>query len=167
MSTHGRKNTYYADSNHRNTGNLTEGNVVRKIKPAAPAPARITVVPRKPKKKSVRHLKNRDKARYMDLGYVLFLVCALVVSAFTLYNYLGLQSEITNSVKQIASLERELNNLRLANEENHSRIINNVDLDYIRQIAIQELGMIYPIEGQILEFAGNNTDFVRQLNPLP
>ncbi|MCL2717579.1 MAG: cell division protein FtsL [Lachnospiraceae bacterium] len=161
MSTQGRKNTYYADSIHGSTSRIIDGNTARKLKPA---PRRIAVVP---KKKSTRHLKNRDKARYMNLGYVLFLVCALLISAFTLSNYIGLQSDITTSIKQIARLERELNNLRLANEENHSRITNNVDLDYIRQVAIQELGMIYAKEGQVIDFAGNNTDFVRQLNPLP
>ena len=156
MSIQGRKYTYHIEE--------VRGNTVRKIQPDKPSHRdadRLKPVP------SIRHLKNRDKARYMNLGYVLFLVCALLISAFTLTTYLSLQSEITTSIKHIARMERELNNLRLANDENHSRIINNVDLDHIRRVAIQELGMVYAKEGQIIDFAGNRGDYVRQLNPLP
>jgi cytochrome c biogenesis factor len=140
------------------------GNTVRKLKPA---PGRIALVPAKENKQSIRHRKNLDKARYMNLGYVLFLVGALMVTAITLSTYIGLQSDITNSVKQIARLERELNNIKLANDENYSRITNNIDLDHIRRVAIQELGMTYAKEGQIIAFAGNKSDYVRQLNSLP
>jgi cell division protein FtsB len=154
MSTQKRNNAYYGDVIH--------GNAVRKAKPER---RRIGIVPKK--EPSTRPQKNRDKARYMTLGYVLFLAGLLVISAFVLSDYIGLQSNITTSIKSIARLERELNNIRLANEENHSRITNNVDLDYIRRIAIQELGMIYPKEGQVIDFIGNKGDYVRQLNPLP
>ena len=147
-------NTYYVDEIH--------GNTVRKTKPVPNR--RLTVVS---KKENIRHLKNRDKARYMNFKYILFLMVMLLVSAFFLSTYIGLQSDITASIKQIARLERELNNLRLANEENYSRIMNNVDIDYIRRVAIQELGMIYAKEGQIIDFAGNTGDYVRQVNPLP
>jgi len=143
MSIQGRKYTYHID-----------GNTVREV-PAAP------------KKKSVRHLINWDKARQMDFKYVTFLACLLLISGLILSNYVGLQADITTSVKRIARLERDLNNLRLENEENYSRITNNVDLDFIRRVAIQELGMIYAKEGQIIDFIGNNGDYVRQLNPLP
>ena len=153
MSIQGRKYTYYVEE--------VQGNTARKLRPE-PIPVKSVS-----KKKTVRFLKNRDKARYMNLGYVLFLVCALLISGLTLTTYLGLQSEITTSIKHISSLERELNNLRLANDENHSRIINNVDLDYIRRVAIQELRMVYAKEGQIIDFVGNRGDYVRQLNPLP
>ena len=154
MSTQRRKNSYYRDVIH--------GNTVRKAKPER---RKVTIVPKK--KPSTRHLKNRDKARYMTLGYVLFLAGLLIISAFVLSDYIGLQSDITTSIKSIARLERDLNNIRLANEENYSRITNNVDLDYIRRIAIQELGMIYPKEGQVIDFIGNKGDYVRQINPLP
>jgi len=159
MSIQGRKYTYYVDEVQGNT--VTVGNAVRKIEPA---PKRVTTPP---KKKSAWHLKNRERSRYMNWRYVAYLVCLLLVCGFTLMNYLSLRSEITTSIKSIARMERELNNLRLANDENHSRITNNIDLDHIRRVAIQELGMIYPREGQIVSFAGNNSDYVRQLNPMP
>jgi len=162
MSIQGRKYTYYVDEvQGNNVTTATYGTAVRKIQPA---PRRVTTAP---KKKSAWHLKNWDRKRYMNLPYVMFLAGLLMICGLTLMNYLSLQSEITTSIKSIARMERELNNLRLANDENHSRITNNIDLDHIRRVAIQELGMIYPREGQIVSFAGNNSDYVRQLNPMP
>jgi len=148
MSAQDRKQYHYID-----------GNTVRKT---APAPGRITV-----STNPNIYRKNRDKARYMNLGYVAFLVAALLTVALALTAYLGLQSDITNTSRNIAVLERELNSLRLSNDENHSRIINNVDLEYIRRVAITELGMIYAQEGQITVFADNRDDYVRQLNAIP
>jgi hypothetical protein len=40
-------------------------------------------------------------------------------------------------------------------------------LEYLRQVAIQELGMVYAKEGQIIDFVSNKSDYVRQFNPLP
>jgi hypothetical protein len=102
----------------------------------------------------------------MNHGYVIFLVCALALMMLPISDYLGLQADVTTSTKEISRLERELNSIRLVNDENYNRIINNVDLDYIRRVAITELGMTYATEGQIIDFAGNKNDYVRQINPL-
>lgn len=106
--------------------------------------------------------KNRDKAKYMNIGYVLFLSVALLMIGYILISYIGLQSDITNSMKNIAKLERELNNLRLENDEEYSRITSSIDLEEVKRIAIQELGMTYAQEGQIIPFSGESKDYVRQ-----
>ena len=119
------------------------------------------------KKISKRTRKNRDKARHMNAGYVLFLCVALLTTGFVLVNYVGLQADITNSVKHIASLEKELNDLKLANDEEYTRITSSVDLEEIRRVAIQELGMQYAEEGQIISFASESNDYVKQLADIP
>lgn len=135
-----------------------QGNTVRKLQTA---PARIAERPKKQLSHTTR--KNREKASHMNMGYVLFLAIALVISGFILTAYIGLQSDITNSIKHIARLERELNNLKLANDEEYSRITNSVDLEEIKRVAIQELGMRYAEEGQIIEFTSSGNDYVRQV----
>jgi hypothetical protein len=152
MKNQGRHSQYY-----------TDGNTVRKLAPEQ-APRHIKATPNP--KAELRQRKNRDRHRYMSFGYVLFLAAALVVSGFILTAYIGLQSDITNTVRNVARLERELNNLRLANEENYSILVNDVDLEHIRRVAIQELGKRYANEGQIVMFADNTSDYVRQLNAL-
>ena len=54
----------------------------------------------KPRRQELSHAvkKNRDKAVYMNLGYVLFLTASLIVAGVVLIGYIRLQSEITASV---------------------------------------------------------------------
>ena len=47
-----------------------------------------------------------------------------------------------------------------------SKIVNAVDYDYIRQVAIEELGMVYASEDQIVSYTRENSDYVRQLTGL-
>lgn len=125
-------------------------------------------MPAEPKKKVNNNVrKNRERAKHMSPGYVLFLGAALMAAGIILVYYIGLQSDITNSVKNIASLERQLNDLKVANEEDYSRINSSVDLEEIRRIAIQELGMQYAKEGQIISFASENSDYVKQMAEIP
>ncbi len=145
-----RQNAYYV-----------QGNTVRKVRPDR----EVTQKPKKKVNNSVR--RNRDRAKHMDAGYVLFLGLALVASGMILVYYIGLQSDITNSVKHISTLESQLNDLKVANEENYSRISSSVDLEEIRRIAIQELGMQYAQEGQIVSFASENSDYVKQMAEIP
>lgn len=111
--------------------------------------------------------KNRDKAVYMNFGYVLFLVAAMMVTGMVLINYIQLQSQITSNVEKIASMERSLNNLKLANDEEYSRIVTSVDLEEIKRIAIGELGMTYASQGQIVTFSNEGSDYVRQVADIP
>ena len=61
--------------------------------------------------------KNRERARHMSAGYVLFLAAALCTCAWILVNYIQLQSELTAMTKTVARRESELNQLKLANDE--------------------------------------------------
>ena len=111
--------------------------------------------------------KNREKASHMSLGYVSFLVCALLVAGFVLLNYVQLQFDITNKIEYIASLECELNNLKQANEEAYTQITSSVNLEEIKSIAIGELGMTYATEGQVITYANEGSDYLRQYADIP
>lgn len=153
-----------ATQNYRQTTYKNEymyGNTVRKLD----VKRAIEEEPRRRLSNETR--KNRDKARHMNLGYVAFLITALLISGFVLINYIQLQSDITNSVKQIASLESTLNNLRQANDEEYSRLTSSVDLEEIKRIAIGELGMTYATEDQIITYVNEGSDYVRQLSDIP
>ena len=111
--------------------------------------------------------KNREKAYHMSFGYVIFLAGALLAAGFILTGYIGLQADITASIEHISSLESQLNNLKLDNDEEYSRITSSIDLEEVKRIAIQELGMKYAEEGQIITFSGESSDFVRQVADIP
>ncbi len=97
----------------------------------------------------------------------IFLTIAAVVLMGVITYYLTLQSDITNSIKSISKAESTLNQLKLDNDENYSRITSNVNLEEVRTIAIQELGMRYAEEGQIISFNGEGSDYVRQTGSIP
>ena len=140
-------------ANRRVQDTYVVGNTVRKLN--------VVEELQKPVNHTVR--KNREKALYMNLGYVLFLVAALASAAIILISYIQIQAEITLSVKNIAAMESELNDLRLTNDENYARAASSVDLEEIRSVAIGELGMRYAKEGQIINVSGEGNDYVRQL----
>ncbi len=60
-----------------------------------------------------------------------------------------------------------MNSLKLDNDEEYSRITNSVDLDEVKRVAIQELGMKYAEEGQIVTITGGGSDYMRQVADIP
>ena len=126
---------------------------------------------RKPgyKKIPLREVKKQNKKRHhMSLGYLLFLSMAMALMVGTLAWYISLQSQITSSVKNIATLESQLNNLKQDNDEAYNRANGNVDLEEVKRIAIQEYGMTYAGEGQVVTYSdGGGNEYVRQLAPIP
>lgn len=107
--------------------------------------------------------KNREKAKHMSLGYIVFLLAAFSVSAVVLISYIRLNAEITTLTQQIAQQEKELNNLRVDNTEAMTRIESSIDLEEIKCVAITQLGMTYPKEGQIVSYEGVSYDYVRKV----
>ncbi len=108
--------------------------------------------------------KNRERAKYMSLGYVVFLIAALMVAGVVLIGYIRLQADITTLSGEIARQEKLINSLRVENEEALARIEMAVDLELIKQVAIQELGMKYPEEGQIITYENVGYDYMRRVS---
>lgn len=116
--------------------------------------------PRRQPRPQVR--KNRERARHMSAGYVLFLAAALCTAALVLVNYIQLQAQLTNLTKSVASKESQLNSMRIANDEEYNRIINSINLEEVKRIAIGELGMTYAEEGQIITYTNERNDYMRR-----
>ena len=163
MATDMRRKTAYTDNRRSTQRNnvYVYGNTAKKLQ-AVPAEYDRPV-------RKVNHAtkRNRERALHMNIGYVLFLASALLAVGFVLTTYLTFKSDITNSVKNIARLESELNNMKLDNDERESRISSNTNLEEVRQTAIQELGMQYAGEGQIITFNSEDNDYVIQKGEIP
>ncbi len=159
--------------NYRNTGRYLYGTAVRELEPDEPRrdPKGGSRAKRPPsakelsrtRKQEAKVRKNREKARYMSAGYVTFLAVALTAAALVLVNYLQLRTELTNLTRSVAAKELEVNNMRMANDEEYNRIISSIDLEEIKRIALGELGMIYAQEGQIVPYDNKGSDYMRQV----
>lgn len=120
-----------------------------------------------PVRRNQQTRRNREKASRMSIGYVTFLIGALLVSGYILINYIQLQYDITAQVKQIAKLESQYNDLKQENDETYAKLMSSIDLEEIKRIAIGELGMTYAGEGQIITYTNEGSDYVRQYEDIP
>lgn len=138
-----------------------EGNTARKVQ-TLEYPSRE----RQPERRECRHAE-KSNVQYVNVLYMIFLAAASCMVLWSCVNYLQLQAETTSRVKHIASLETELEDLRKENNDNYTRIMTSVDLDHIRDVAINELGMVYAEPNQVILYDGGTDDYVRQNGSIP
>ena len=138
-----------------------EGNTARKVQ-TLEYPSRE----RQPERRERRHAE-KSNVQYVNVLYMIFLAAASCMVLWSCVNYLQLQAETTSRVKHSASLETELEDLRKENNDNYTRIMTSVDLDHIRDVAINELGMVYAEPNQVILYDGGTDDYVRQNGSIP
>ena len=109
----------------------------------------------------------RERALRMNLRYVIFLSAAAVATVTICIYYLNLQATSTQLQKQTASLQKQLKDLQLENDIVHNEIISGVDLEHVREVAVNELGMSYPTERQIVTYTAAPSDYVKQYEEIP
>ncbi len=99
---------------------------------------------------------------------LIIMVGALAAATVALYCYVGIQTSLASSVTAISALEKELATLKQENDEAYSRANATVDLEEVKRMAIQELGMKYADEGQIITYSDDGAaDYVRQMAGIP
>lgn len=141
--------------------NYIHGNVVRKEQTVVP------VQEQQSKEVSQRVQKNRSKALHMNRGYVAFLAIAAVVTLFACVCYLQLQSEITGRSKNITALQQELADMKEANTTKYGAVMNSMNLEEVRDIAMNRLGMVYATEEQIITYQSPTSNAVTQYARIP
>lgn len=119
------------------------------------------------KETSIQVRKNRNKALHMSAGYVVFLTIAAIAALIVCTGYLKLQSEITSRSRNIASLQEELVDLKEDNTTRYNAVLNSVNLEEIREKAINELGMIYSNPEQIIKYKSPTSSKVKQYETIP
>lgn len=145
------------------TNTYIDGNVVRHIQ---------EVPQRRPRQEqrnrtSVKTRRNREKALHITMPYVVFLTAAAVATVFLCVNYLKLQAAGTTYRNEIASLESDLSTARMANDNAYEDAMSSVNMEEIKNIAVNELGMEYANEGQVVFYSSQDGDYIRQYEEIP
>ena len=168
VNTTGRVNTagrdYYID-----------GNIVRKME-AAPNYREVERIRRerierereaelRRQRRAIR--RKQEKVLRMSRSYVAFLTMAVVVFGTFAGMYIAIQSDITARMKTIDSLESQINDVKADNDEAYKRINTAVDLEAIRNTAMNELGMSYAKESQIIYYSVGDDDYMNQYGEIP
>ena len=111
--------------------------------------------------------RNQERALRMSRSYVVFLTMAVIVFGVFAGTYIKIQSDVTARMNQIASLESQIADLKADNDEAFKRISNSVDLDSVRNTAMNELGMFYAKESQIIYYSVGYDDYMNQFGEIP
>lgn len=146
------------------------GNTVRELE----APVRPERRSREEIEK-VRHRKNRrnaarrnrQRAMEMSPGYVMFLTAGVLVIAMAAVSFVNLQSQITNRMRNIANLESQVTDLRADNDARYKNVTTSVDLNHVKDVAINKLGMDYPKEDQVVYYTIENNNYMDQYSDIP
>ena len=144
-----------------------DGNTVRKVQESSGSRQRQrrAVHTRQPVSKAAQ--RNRAKTMNMTRGFVVFLTIVLIAILFSCVNYLHTKSQITAQMQSVADLESELNQLKEENDAYYSQVMSSVDLTAIREKAVNELGMKYPSEDQVITYQTQRSSYVRQYQDVP
>ena len=111
--------------------------------------------------------RNRERAFGMSKGYVLFLSVCVAASAFSAVSLIQIQSSVSQKMKNVAVLQSQIEDLQSDNSARYKEITNSVDLNYIKDVAINELGMSYASEEQVVYYSVENNNYMDQYSDIP
>lgn len=141
-----------------------EGNAARKLNTA---PKKADRPKEKKKQVDQRISQNAKRAKAFDLKYTVALVAATLFLFGACISMLTSQAELTEQRREIAALESNLNALKDSNDEMSKRLESSVDLTKVYDVAVKELGMVYPKNGQVVSYEASNPDYVKQFKDVP
>lgn len=111
--------------------------------------------------------RNRDRELGMSKGYVLFLSACVIAVAMSAVSLIQMQSQVSQRMKNIAAMESQLTDMKADNDARYKEIVTSVDLEYIKDVAINELGMNYATAEQLIYFTVDNQNFMDQYGDIP
>lgn len=116
---------------------------------------------------SVSTRKNRMKATQMSRGYVVFLALISVITLFLCVSYLQRRALLTSQLEAVAKQESELSILKADNDALYNTVMASIDVESVKDTALNKLGMQYPTEEQIVTYGTAGNSYVRQYQDVP
>ena len=107
------------------------------------------------KRTSSRVVKNRNRAMSISPAYAVFLTAAAVCAVLICVLYLNLQSEVVSRSENVTAMQEQL------------AAADSVNLETVRDRAMNEMGMVYAAQGTIVEYDSPEGDYVKQYNDIP
>lgn len=117
------------------------------------------------RRKSVRKksaIRNRQRYMHMDGKRTLLLTACTMLFGAVCGAYVYCQAELTTTMKTVSSLENAVSDLRPENNETSTRLETQINLETIKDIAINQLGMAYPAEENIVYYKPDSANYMNQ-----
>ena len=149
----------------------TDGNTVRKVVEPLERPKRPSSTPNERERRE-RRRENRRSYRKADdlemsLPYVAFLFVMVVMIVVSCVKYLDMNSQASENKAKIATLQTKLDTLVTKNDAMEYDIKGYVDVDYIMNTAINELGMVVAGKEQVSFYDNTPSEYMNQFNDIP
>ncbi len=103
----------------------------------------------------------RSATRFGPL-YTAIIIGAVIAMGLSCVNYIKAMNAHTANTKTIDRLETEITEAKQYNIDRKLAIDTSIDYEYIYRVAVKDLGMIYPLEGQIVKYESGECEYVNQ-----
>lgn len=145
------------------TSEYVDGNTVRKMAPAKPE---RRVEPKRRTRQREEVVIN-EKELTMNAPYVAFLAVVTVVCLVMCVLYLGLQSDITSTRRNITSLKTQISTVQSQNDALNYSINSYIDTNRIQKVAKTKLGMAQATDDQISNYKPSDSGYTVQYGDIP
>lgn len=108
-----------------------------------------------------------EVSRGIDFLSMVILTIAIISTLSVCVEYLNVQSGVTQLDKEIIKLENTLADLKDTNNAMKNSLAEAIDLQKIYNIAVGELGMVFPNKNKIITYDKNDVGYVRQYSDIP
>lgn len=150
--------------------NLTNGSMALNVRSSA-LPKRRYLPEKQPE---IVKAPKRQKERYAGLsaapsinffGFAGFMLVAALLVVISV-SYIRVYNEVKQTEIETRTINREVNSLKIANDNIENTLYSNIDLEKIRKLAIEKYGMVYPYENQVIMYKSVTNGYVRQYGDL-
>ena len=148
--------------------NYVYGNTARKLNPRRQIPQEEINQPYLVEQPETEKRHAPKVGHGIDLISMLLLVTAMITTLYICIEYLQVQSDIVQLNKAISSLNSRITALDKENDALEAVLKTaECDLEYIYQIAVGTLGMVYPNHNEIIYYENNENGYFRQYQDIP
>ena len=104
----------------------------------------------------------------IDAISMVLLMGAIVATLVVCVNYLKVQAEIVQLNKAIVSLEKQISDVEKENNALSANMDTEMyDLEYVYDIAVGVLGMVYPNNNEVIYYDNESDGYFRQYQDIP
>lgn len=146
------------------------GSAARKLNTAQTAPKverRRHIETEEERKERLAREQKIRRANHISFVYTLAVIGVAVVIFGVCCQYLQAQATAKANAAKVASLQSQLTELTISNDELEVRINAGIDYDAIYDTAVNELGMVYPKKNQVITFDAGESEYVKQYGEVP
>lgn len=170
MSVNSEENYMYEKYQKRHIPNYrkdtyVEGNTVRQL----------NAVPNRREEERIEREKRRRKqldpgniaVPGVSIANVMFLLCIAAVLIGVSASFISAQNKSVALKKQVVSLQTEIQEQKILNDEKYEEILNGVDLAQIYKKATRKLNMVRAENNQVYKYKNKKSDMVKQYADIP